>query len=120
MRDTPIIIAALYIPPINSVYFDDSYFMNLDIIYRKFYNQQIIITGDLNCRIGTPKYDVGLNYSNNPDGITNTNGDKLLQWLEEKNVVVVNGLRWKRKEYDSKYTCYRQREIPFTERYNHR
>ena len=107
VRDTSVIIVALYIPPINSVYFDDSYFMNLDIIYRKFYNHQVIITGDLNCRIGTPTYDVEHNYTNNPDGITNANGEKLLRWLEGKNVLIVNGLSWKGKVHDSRYTWYR-------------
>ena len=33
--DTNIIIIGLYIPPINSEYFTDTYFKNLDLIYEK-------------------------------------------------------------------------------------
>ena len=33
--NTDIVIIVLYIPPINSTYFDDNYFMNLEIIITK-------------------------------------------------------------------------------------
>lgn len=110
IRDTSIIIIALYIPPINSTYFNDTYFMNLELIYEKFNGYQIILTGDLNCRIGTPKYDDKLKYSINPDDVINTNGSKLLRWLTGKNFIVVNGLNWKDKIFDSKFTFYRGKQ----------
>ena len=106
VRDTSVIIAAVYIPPQNSVYFDDSYFMNLELIYRKFSNSLIILTGDLNCRIGTPNQK-DLIYVENPDQTSNNNGVKLLQWLADKNLVIINGLTWNERTYDSKYTFYR-------------
>ena len=107
VRDTPIIIIALYIPPSNSVYYEESYFMNLDMVYNKFQNYQMIVTGDLNCRVGTPHYNTNLNYDENPDSTKNPNGEKLLRWLEGKNLVIINGLIWKNTSHDSKHTFYR-------------
>ena len=106
VRDTSVIIAAVYIPPHNSVYFDESYFMNLELIQRKFKDSLIVITGDLNCRIGTPNFN-SRTYEENPDQTINSNGGKLLQWLSDKNFTVMNGLTRNGRSYDSKYTCYR-------------
>ena len=51
IKDSNIIIAALYIPPINSQFYHDIYFDNLNLIMDRFQNSDIIITGDLNARV---------------------------------------------------------------------
>ena len=108
IRDTSLIIVAIYIPPQNSIYFEDSYFMNLELIHRRYKDSILIITGDLNCRIGTPNQN-NLIYTENPDQTKNNTGARLMQWLLHKKLFVVNGLSWNGTTYDSKYTCYRGR-----------
>ena len=44
-----VIIVGLYIPPINSSYFTEEYFANLELLH-------MIITGDLNCRVLSCRY----------------------------------------------------------------
>ena len=46
IRDSNIIFAAVYIPPSNSLYFNDISFSNLDIIYEKFKHNRCFILGD--------------------------------------------------------------------------
>ena len=82
--------------------------MNLEIIYKNFKSYQLIFTGDLNCRIGTPSYNMNLKYSSNPDPSKNTNGLRLLRWLTDRNAIyIVNGLNWKDKMFESKFSFYR-------------
>ena len=42
------------IPPHNSIYFNDSYSTNTELIHNKFKSFHLYFFGDLNCRIGTP------------------------------------------------------------------
>ena len=82
--------------------------MNLEIIYKKVKSYQLIFTGDLNRRIGTPSYNMNLKYSSNPDPSKNTNGLRLLRWLTDRNAIyIVNGLNWKDKMFESKFSFYR-------------
>ena len=46
--NTDVLLVAMYIPPSNSIYFDDKYFTNLDVIFNVFKSYQLIIMGDLN------------------------------------------------------------------------
>ena len=90
--NTDVIMVALYIPPSNSIYFSESYFTNLELIYNKFKSYQLFIMGDLNCRTSTPEYNSNLMYTDNPDSTTNANGIRLVNWLKEKkNIFIVNG-----------------------------
>ena len=79
VTNSGIIIAAVYIPPSNSKYFNDIYFANLEIIYNKFKSCQLMIMGDLYYRIGTPNYNCKWNYSENHDQSINTNGTTLVK-----------------------------------------
>ena len=45
--NTPIIIVALYIPPSNSLYFEDSYFNNVTLVMNHFKDRQVFIMGDI-------------------------------------------------------------------------
>ena len=108
VRNTDLMIIALYIPPSNSTYFKDEYFSNLDLIYNRFRSYVFLIMGDLNPRVGTPTYDTDLRYFDNPDSTINSNGMKLLNWLKgKKDAFIVNGLVTDQKNSDSKFTFFR-------------
>ena len=108
IKNSDIIIAAVYIPFSNSKYFDDIYFSNLEIIYNKFKSCQLMIMGDTNCRICTPNYNCKWNYSENPDQSINTNGTTLLNSLRNKDDIrIVNGLCVKNTLSHSKFTFYK-------------
>ena len=77
IKNSDIIIAAVYIPFSNSNHFDNIYFTNLGISYNKFKSCKLMIMGDTNCRIGTPNYNCKWNYSECPDQSINTNGTTL-------------------------------------------
>jgi hypothetical protein len=111
IKNTDLIFVAAYIPPHNSVYFNDIYFENLKIISERFLlpSKQLVLMGDLNSRIGSLNTN-NRNYSHaqNPDNIVNMNGRKLLKWLKEyEKLVVLNGLQWKGKQFDTKHTYFR-------------
>ena len=105
--NTDILLIAIYIPPSNSKYYDDRYFENLDLICTMFQSYKLVITGDLNCRIGSLSNDVDGSYSENPDTMVNTHGSRLKKWLPGKNLVVVNGYTDAEKEFDTNFTFYR-------------
>ena len=105
--NTDVLLVAMYIPPSNSAYFDERYFENLDLIFKTFRSYQLIILGDLNSRIGTPSYDATFCYVQNPDTSTNANGIRLLKWLMNNDIVIVNGLIRNHKCFDSNFTFFR-------------
>ena len=122
VSNTDLIIAALYIPPQNSVYYNDMYFENLDLIYTKFKDNNLLLVGDINARIGTPAFDnSSLNYSENPDIVINSHGRKLLKWIAEKDMAIINGLMFNCKAFDTKFTYFRgklcsQNDVAFSNR----
>ena len=79
------------------------------MIYEKFQSYHLIITGDMNTRIGTIKYDrLPYQQKENPDNTINSNGKKLLELIHSwSRMVVLNGLMYKGKEFDTDFTCYR-------------
>ena len=109
IKDTDFIFAAVYIPPSNSIYFDNICFENLNLIYNKFKSYRLYIMGDLNSRVGkvesnNPKYK----YVDNPDTVINENGRKLLAWLYNHNdMFLLNGLCVDGVVCDSKFTFHR-------------
>ena len=109
IKDTNFIFAAVYIPPSNSIYFDNICFENLNLIYNKFKSYRLYIMGDLNSRVGkvesnNPKYK----YVDNPDTVINENGRKLLAWLYNHNdMFLLNGLCVDGVVCDSKFTFHR-------------
>ena len=108
IRNTDIIIIALYIHPSNSAYFTDEYFSNLELIYSKFRLYKLLIMGDLNSRTGTPVYHTEFRYLDNPDSIMNSNGIKLINWLKGKNdIFIVNGFITDGKKMESNFTFFR-------------
>ena len=109
VRDSDLVIAAPYITPSNSLYYDEIYFKNLEMIYQKFNSCDLIITGDMNSRIGTMKYEqLLIEHKENPDSVINANGKKMIELIERwKNMVVLNGLVYSDKTFDSKFTCFK-------------
>ena len=109
IKDTNFIFASIYIPPSNSVYYSDIYWENLDFIYNKFKASHLIVIDDMNARIGTVKYNNRLfSHNKNPDEIVNINGSRLIRWVNEKeHFVIVNGLIFNDKLFDTDFTYYR-------------
>ena len=84
VKNSYLVIAAQYIPPSNSVYYDDIYMENLSLIHEKYKSSHLLITGDLNTRVGMMDYNNPLfSHNINPDTIINTSGSKLLRWIDE-------------------------------------
>ena len=98
ITNTDVILVALYIPPINSAYYNEKYFQNLETIYNIFNSYQLLLMmGDLNCRVGIL-----------PDTTINTNGSRLKKWLQDKDLVVLNGYKADDpKHFDADFTFYR-------------
>ena len=61
------IIAIVYIPPINSTYFKDTYFSNLELIRDKFKDYKLLFIGDMNSRVGNQIQRNGFRYTENAD-----------------------------------------------------
>ncbi len=101
IRHTELFIAAVYIPPSLSEYFDDISFSNLELILDYFKSSQLLIVGDLNTRIGTLNDD----YTPNPDQVVNEHGKQLLRICGyDDDVKIINGYK---KKFDSDFTFYR-------------
>ena len=111
IRNTKLIIAAPYITPHNPLYYDNIYISNLELIFRKFQSYHLIVTGDMNARVGTPEYNNQFfTHAMNPDPVINVNGGELLDLLERwDKMVILNGLVYNEKNFDSKFTYYRGR-----------
>lgn len=111
IKNTDLIFVAAYIPPNNSVYFDNIYFENLKMISERFLQppKQLILMGDLNSRTGSiDSHNRNFSHAQNPDKTINTNGRKLLKYLEDYDkMVLLNGLRWGDKRFDTKYTFFK-------------
>ena len=65
--------------------------------------------GDLNARIGDISYaDPIITHCRNPDTTINSNGRNLLKWTENRDdMVLLNGLQYMEKKFDSNFTFYR-------------
>ena len=106
IKDTNIILIAIYIPPSNSPFFREDCYDNLKSIVQYFSNKTVYILGDLNSRYGDlNKCNLDPQYKTNPDTTINTNGQRLRKLLEEfPNLTLLNGLQHQNKTFDSDYT----------------
>ena len=123
IQHSDLVIAAQYIPPANSTYYDDVYIDNLNLIHDKYHSRELIITGDLNARIGDIRcINPAVSYRPNPDTAVNSHGKKLLKWLSHhQDMIVVNGSVFNNKICDTNFTFYRgnmksQNDITLTNR----
>ena len=108
IKDSDFIISAVYIPPSNLIYFNGIYFKNLDLIYEKFKNHKLLVIGDMNSRIGSVPYNnASFRHHENPDTFVNRHGRKLRKWINNTNMILLNGLTTYYKKFGSKYTFYR-------------
>ena len=121
IKNTDLIIAAIYIPPSDSLYFDDIYFINIELLIEHFKYNKLIIVGDLNSRCGNTRHLIpSINHIPNPDKIKNGNGKKIQRILQDdERLVMLNGLVSDQMVYDSNFTFYRgtlksQVDIAFT------
>ena len=103
IRYTNIVIAAMYIPPRNSLYFKDIYFTNLELLLEHYEDRHLIVAGDINSRFGTLP---DTRYMQNPDIGINQNGKQLKEiLLRNRNHYVLNGFN--NGLFESKFTFYR-------------
>ena len=108
VRNSNLVIAAQYIPPSNSIYFNDIYMENLSLLYNKYKTKNFLLLGDLNARIGDILYkDPTIKHNINPDNVINSNGRQLRKWVDENDdMILINGLQ-RGGNFDSKFTFYR-------------
>ena len=94
IRNTDLVIGAMYIPPYNSEYYDDIYFKNLELLLDHFSSKHLIIIGDLNSRVGILNNSVTAHkYMSNSDTAVNINDKILLNLFKAyPNFVIINGL----------------------------
>ena len=109
VRNTNLVIAAVYIPPYNSDYYDDISFRNCELIMEHFSSMNTLIVGDLNSRVGCVEgIYTNVVHKDNPDGIINRNGKILREICQaNSNYILLNGYSNVNKNFDSKYTFYR-------------
>ena len=111
VKNSDFVVAAHYIPPSNSMYFDDIYMENIKLLYEKYKNKNFLLLGDLNARVGDVSYnDPTLLHCTNPDSFINNNGRQLIKWIKEnEDMTLLNGLISKDSIFDSNFTFYRGR-----------
>ena len=107
--DTNFVVVAMYIPPYNTAYYKDDYFHTIRIILDTLgSSRDIYIIGDLNSRIDNIIPHKGYDYKENPDKELNQHGRNLRRILvDHDNLHIVNGLIYKNRSFDSKFTFYR-------------
>ena len=57
VKNSNMVIAAQYIPPSNSVYYNEIYMENLKLLHNKYKSKKFLLLGDLNARIGDISYE---------------------------------------------------------------
>ena len=109
VADTDLTLAAVYIPPSNSEYYDEIYMRNMDLIYNQFHPTHLLVIGDMNARLGTMSYKNHLiKHVVNPDTTINCNGRNLTKWVEDNNdMILVNGFIHEKGAFDSQFTYHR-------------
>ena len=67
--------------------------------------------GDWNSRVGDISYtDPRITHYRNPDDTVNSNGRQILKWIEQnQDMLLMNGLKYEDKHFDSDYSFYRGR-----------
>ena len=111
IASTDITIAAMYIPPSNSEYYDKIYMKNLELIYDQFKTAHLLVIGDMNARMGKISYkNPSIKHVDNPDITVNCNGRDMLRWIEDNDeMILVNGYIHEKGVFDSGFTYYRGR-----------
>ena len=111
--DSNIIIAVMYLPPTNSLYYSDEYFDSLSVIFDTFgKSRSIVLFGDFNARIANTFPKRKFHYKENPDKIINQNGKKLINLLlNHPNMIIVNGLSCNNNLCDTEFTFHRGKNM---------
>ena len=107
IRGSDVVLAAVYLPPIESKYYSHDYFDTLDLMCHTFSNRELYVLGDFNSRIGTP-VSPSIQYQSNPDPEINTHGKSLLSIINKHNLTVINGCISNRTICDTAYTYYKE------------
>ena len=104
-------IFGLYIPPSDSLYYDDTLFTNISNIFQQNCENRVIIGGgDLNCRVGNIKRTLPLlraKYRPNVDTFVNSHGKMLEKICNSYKCYVMNNLSIGSKDFDGDFTFYK-------------
>ena len=106
VESTNVIFIAPYITPENSKYKVPHIFSILENIIKSFNNYRVFLIGDLNSRCGN-SITRNLQYLPNVDPIVNSHGRKLNKLCIDNEMIIVNGLKYKSKSFDSNFTFFR-------------
>ena len=105
------VVFGSYIPPSDSIYYEDACFTNIPNVFANSKNSVVIIGGgDLNSRVGdiTQKVPIlSAKYRANVDTVTNAHGKLLRKICNSYNCFVVNNLTIGDKHLDGDFTFHR-------------
>ena len=97
-----------YIPPSDSIYYEDEYYYSVSCFLSPINNDRIFIGGgDLNSRVGNCNQTlstVNAKYRPNPDTVTNSHGRLLKNIYKSHNCVLLNNLYYNEKIFDGDFT----------------
>ena len=97
---------APHITPSNSSYKRAEIFPCIQTIVQSFRHYRIFLIGDLNSRCGNVTIHP-YSYVQNPEPIANPYGENLMRLCNDNGLVLVNGLKYGQKTFDSCFTFYR-------------
>ena len=97
---------APYITPRNSSCKRAEIFPCIQTIVQSFRHYRICLIGDLNSRCGNVTIHP-YSYVQNPDPIVNPYGKNLMRLCNDNGLVLVNGLKYEQKTFNSCFTFYR-------------
>ena len=96
-----------YIPPLDSLYYDEEYYHAIPCFLSPVNNDSVFIGGgDMNSRVGNSQSQqvIGATYRANPDTFINTHGRLLKKICKNTNSLVLNNLNFNGKTFDGDFT----------------
>ena len=105
--NTNVVIIAPYVVPENSKFKINKIFSILHFIIQNFPRDHVYMIGDLNARCATPDNIHTHQYIQNPDSVINGNGRKLMSLCVDSELVLVNGLKYRGRRFDTNFTYHR-------------
>ena len=105
--NTNVVIIAPYVVPDNSKFKVDKIFSIINFIIQNFPRDHVYMMGDMNARCATPDNTHTHQYIRNPDNVINSNGRKLMSLCAESDLVIVNGLKYRDRQFDTNFTYHR-------------
>lgn len=107
-ENSNIYLIALYIPPINSKFFNINYMNNLRSLFLNHNLNDVFFVGDFNSRTANRSFNTNELHIDNPDKIINSHGKSLLNLLTQfTKYRIINGIVRDNTSFDSNFTFFR-------------